>query len=384
MNTTEQGKWFVALALCGLVASGCSTRGVTVGSFGTPQATPVAGYKPAVTLLRIEDAITDPAYRADPTLLGEGTQEFITIFVVIPLLSTSHRFSGARPRTELVQSAFMAKLPTVGLPIRYQSGGSFEQFTNRDDGHLLISVRLKKFQVDTKLNAVIPFILSNGFLFDDIESHVVLECRLFQPGNPTPLWQGTVEGKTESDAKSRGDKPKLIQKTIMAAVEQFVQKSNFQQHSTRLRNDAYATHLKAGQVREAAGDINGAMASYGKAYSAAPSSEKTLELINIVAQAANNHQGKPILPEDVRRYGVQAISLVEQKRYDDAVMAYAQAMELAPWWSAAHFDQALILASQNQFTQAIPGMKRYLLLAPGAGNARAAQDKIYEWESKAK
>lgn len=383
MDTKGQKKWFAVLVLCGLVASGC-TKNVMVDSFEVPRATSAMGNKPAVTLLRVEDAITEPAYKADPAFLGSGAS-FLFTELIVPLGYETTSFSSKHPRTELVQSAFMANLQSKGLPVRYQNDSHFDQLTNRDDGHLAVLVRLKEIQVDTRLSMIIPFIVSNVFEFKKVESHVVLECQLLQPGNPTPLWQGTVEGTAKSESESQHDgQESVIRQSITAAVDQFIQKSNIQQLSTQFRNEAYTRHVKAGQAREAAGDINGAMALYGKAYSLATTSEHTLEVTKIVTQAAKNYQGKQVLPEGVRRYGVQAVSLVEQKRYAEALLAYAQALELAPWWPEAHFNQALILASQNEFAQAIPSMKRYLLLAPNAPNARAAQDKIYDWESKAK
>lgn len=382
MSTIGLWKLVAVLALCGMAASGCATFGVTVDSFEAPQAAPAAGNKPAVTLLRIEDAITDPAYRADPTLLGEGTKDFGTM-LVLPIVNESYRFRGTRPRTELVQDAFMAKLQLEGLPIRYHSEGRLEQFTNREDGHLMVSVRLKKFQVDTRLSFMIPLVVVSAFAFHNIESHVLLECQVLQPGNPTPLWQGTVEGTTNS-ASQHDDKPNLIRQAIMGAVEQFVQKSNLQQLSARLRNEAYAKHIKASQEREAAGDWKGAVSHYGKAYGTAVTSDQSLATIQAVAQLARKQSAKPELPEEAMRYGVQATSLVEKKRYDEAIALYDQALELAPWWADSHFNKALVLANQNRNAEAATSMKQFLVLAPNAPDARAAQNKIYEWELAAK
>ena len=55
-------------------------------------------------------------------------------------------------------------------------------------------------------------------------------------------------------------------------------------------------------------------------------------------------------------------------------------MKIAPWWPEGYFNRALILGELNRFAEAMREMKRYLQLAPDAPNARAAQDKIYEWE----
>jgi tetratricopeptide (TPR) repeat protein len=90
---------------------------------------------------------------------------------------------------------------------------------------------------------------------------------------------------------------------------------------------------------------------------------------------------KPALPEEARKYKVQAEFAVEQKRFPKAVQLYEQALELAPWWPDGHFNRALILGETGRYPEAISAMKKYLALEPEASDARAAQDKIYQWES---
>lgn len=89
---------------------------------------------------------------------------------------------------------------------------------------------------------------------------------------------------------------------------------------------------------------------------------------------------KPDLPEEARRYKVQAEARVRQKDFAQARSLYQSALEVAPWWPDGHFNLALQLAEAGEFAAAIVEMKRYLQLAPEAPDARAAQDKIYEWE----
>lgn len=89
---------------------------------------------------------------------------------------------------------------------------------------------------------------------------------------------------------------------------------------------------------------------------------------------------KPELPEEARRYNVQAMAAVRDKQFSEAAGFYADASKIAPWWPDWHFNRALVLAELNRFEEASREMKRYLQLVPGAPNARAAQDKIYEWE----
>lgn len=91
---------------------------------------------------------------------------------------------------------------------------------------------------------------------------------------------------------------------------------------------------------------------------------------------------RPQFPEDARRYRVQAESAVRDKRFGDAAQRYAEALKVAPWWPEGRFNRSLVLAETNRYGEAIAEMKRYLTLVPDAPNARAAQDKIYEWEDK--
>lgn len=90
---------------------------------------------------------------------------------------------------------------------------------------------------------------------------------------------------------------------------------------------------------------------------------------------------KPALPEEARKYAVQAEFSLEKKNFEDAADRYEDALRVAPWWPEGHFNRALILANIEQYEEAIAEMKKYLLLVPDAKDVRAAQDNIYKWES---
>lgn len=103
----------------------------------------------------------------------------------------------------------------------------------------------------------------------------------------------------------------------------------------------------------------------------------------LVAAQYRQADPKPALTEDMRRAEVQAEGAVRDKDFASADSLYENALQAAPWWPQGHFNRALILESEEDYAGAVTEMKRYLLLAPDAPNARAAQDKIYEWERKA-
>src|ERR1039457_4308920 len=45
---------------------------------------------------------------------------------------------------------------------------------------------------------------------------------------------------------------------------------------------------------------------------------------------------KPGLPEEARKFKVQAEFAVQEKQFDKAVEFYGKALEIAPWWSEGH------------------------------------------------
>jgi len=92
---------------------------------------------------------------------------------------------------------------------------------------------------------------------------------------------------------------------------------------------------------------------------------------------------KPQLPEEARKYKVQAEGAVNDKNFAEAALLFRQALILAPCWPVGHFNLSLVLAESQDYAAAIIEMQRYLALVPEASDARAAQDKIYGWERKA-
>lgn len=101
------------------------------------------------------------------------------------------------------------------------------------------------------------------------------------------------------------------------------------------------------------------------------------------ARAYREMAVKPQLGEDVRRLKVQAEAAIREKSFHDAADLYEEALALAPWWPEGRFNRALVLAEIQDFSGAIGEMRRYLMLVPDAPDARAVQDRMYEWERKA-
>jgi tetratricopeptide (TPR) repeat protein len=91
---------------------------------------------------------------------------------------------------------------------------------------------------------------------------------------------------------------------------------------------------------------------------------------------------KPELPEEARKFKVQAELALDQGRDDEALEKYGQALQIAPWWPDGHYNRGIIFGRLEFYPEAIREMQRYLRLVPDATDARAVQDKIYQWESQ--
>lgn len=91
---------------------------------------------------------------------------------------------------------------------------------------------------------------------------------------------------------------------------------------------------------------------------------------------------RPALPAEALKYRVQAESAIKHWRFVEALRPYQQASTIAPWWPEGYFNLALVWEELGLYPEAVAYMKYYLLLAPDAPNARAAQNKIFEWEGR--
>jgi tetratricopeptide (TPR) repeat protein len=104
------------------------------------------------------------------------------------------------------------------------------------------------------------------------------------------------------------------------------------------------------------------------------------ELANLLTRARQGATGGWVRAAAAR----QAEAAMRERHYDRAIEVYAKALDVAPWWPEGYFNSAKVHAEQKKFDLAIDAMKKYLQLLPNAKDARAAQDKIYEWEYKLK
>ncbi|MBN2638984.1 MAG: tetratricopeptide repeat protein [Bacteroidales bacterium] len=110
-------------------------------------------------------------------------------------------------------------------------------------------------------------------------------------------------------------------------------------------------------------------------------SKVLFEAFKVEAEKYSALKEKPVMSEEQRKYVVQANALVKLKKYADAIQFYKKVIELnATSYPEAYNNLALLYAQLNRYSVAIFYMREYLLLEPSPKDARAAQDKIYEWE----
>lgn len=106
---------------------------------------------------------------------------------------------------------------------------------------------------------------------------------------------------------------------------------------------------------------------------------------NIFLDAVTRYRAEPQPHmETLRRVQVQVESAIKTHNTIAAATLYRDALRNAPGWPDGHFNLALLYGELEFYAEAVNAMKKYLYLVPNAPDARAAQDKIYEWELKAR
>jgi tetratricopeptide (TPR) repeat protein len=93
---------------------------------------------------------------------------------------------------------------------------------------------------------------------------------------------------------------------------------------------------------------------------------------------------KPALPEDVQRYRVMAEDAFNNKDFEKALEYYRKGLAIEPLWPQGQYNAAMLAGELHWYDWAALYMKHYLELVPDAANAKAAREKMYLWEGKAK
>lgn len=148
--------------------------------------------------------------------------------------------------------------------------------------------------------------------------------------------------------------------------------------------------IASAQAAESSKDWSAAFSAWGRAYYYLSSAMDDSNAVapNIwdgIVRTYRQLGTKLVVPESVRQFTVQAETYFDAKEFGKAVEAYTQVLNIAPWVASAVFNRAMLRGDQlGQYESAISDMKYYIDLEPAAHDARQAQDKIYEWQAKAR
>lgn len=379
------------LGLWSLLGAGCvSTHEVKLKlSEAYPPPTQATAHHPGIILSKVEDTAQSPEHKGNSTYLGEGLARFGLLYLVLVMENDYNHYLADTPRADLIRNVGLSKLRGPGLSVAFRPDISVQQTNTLSPTQLIVKAKIRSIEV-TNTTSTLPLIVIWVTKYDSLTANVTLECQVLRAGNPKPIWEGTVHGKSEETDEIKKQYPEredrqrvVVGQALEQAWDSILQQSRIKEVSLRLRNEAFAEALKNAEQAEAGTDKSMALTGYAKAYNVADTDDQALSVIKALARLHRTAQDKMALPEEARKFGVQATSLAEKKRYDEAIDMYGQALDVAPWWAEGHFNRALMLADQNRFHEAIAWMKHFVLLAPDSVDARAAQDKLYEWELEA-
>jgi len=223
-----------------------------------------------------------------------------------------------------------------------------------------------------------------------------------------PFWSALAADFITALQNSDAEQARAVQESILAKLQQdpdwktsdgaLSSAANFVMHDVRGPLEMILKRLEAkGDVRRATqnlarlgdaqkammqNDRNGAFDIYVRIYREAKDRATRNQALSGMATVLPGLPTRPQVSEATRKLLVQAQVLIEDKDYQGAIRRYTEAEMQAPWFAQLHYDRAMLLGSQNQYTAAIEEMQAYLLLAPDAKDARASQDQIYQWQFK--
>lgn len=361
----------LVLVVALLAATGCEFYKTIPIQKSFPVSTRAEPAEPALMLFPVEDR-TGKNY--DQTYLGTGL-DFISYFVIFPYQFMMDVYNADTTRAEAVRIAARAYLMNDGIAVMDLGSNAAYQFNNLPEGELGMQFSIRAMNVDTNFSGVLPLIIINIFLYTDYVTHIALDCQLLQSGNPQPLWSGTIDQKFDDEVK--------FHDALSQVVDACITQSNFKGERAMLltqRSRAYRSMMEQAIAKQAAGQVYDALDMYSEAAVKGLLPEERDEAFAALARQYVLLSRKPELPEEARKFGVQAEAAVRQKNYAAAVDLYRSELRIAPWWPNARYNLALVLAELKRYPDAIAEMKKYLALAPNAANARQAQDKMYGWE----
>jgi tetratricopeptide (TPR) repeat protein len=140
------------------------------------------------------------------------------------------------------------------------------------------------------------------------------------------------------------------------------------------------THLAMARQLEAQGKYAESLPEYAQVLGYAANEQEASTLRAAMFAAPSRMPTPPEFPDEAHRHVVRGELLLKEGMLDRALVEFNEALRIAPYAPKLYYNTALIYGELKQFNQAIRQMHIYLLAAPEAPDARAAQDDITKWE----
>lgn len=131
---------------------------------------------------------------------------------------------------------------------------------------------------------------------------------------------------------------------------------------------------------EKAGQVQNALSAYAEAMLLSPDEKETKTIRTAIFKLAGKFPSQSEIPVEAYQHIVRGEMLIQEIDYENAVIEFKKALNLAPFSSRLYFNIALIEAKLEHYAQAIRYMNIYLEVASDAPNARAAKNEIIKWE----
>lgn len=284
-NDVGLSKWAVwhiptvLLAVCIIASSGCSftTVRTLVLKDGYPAKDSSAVSGPAVTVFPVGESFPKSgsysSFRSDPTFLGNNLDWFF-LDVLIPAGLDFNEFHTDLPRSEIISNAIKAQLEEQGIP-PVLSKDDVERFPKLPEDHLGIAIDIREFDAHPS-GRLLPLLIIWVYRPYHVVAHIVLNCKVLEPGQDKPLWEGQGEATNQEpqnfrqgDAFGFGGAEAAVLKAASAAVSDCVSKSGLFRIRESLASKRYAELMANARAQETSGDSLKAFVLFGQAYDVA-------------------------------------------------------------------------------------------------------------------
>jgi tetratricopeptide (TPR) repeat protein len=100
------------------------------------------------------------------------------------------------------------------------------------------------------------------------------------------------------------------------------------------------------------------------------------------APATAPQEERAKMSEATRHLGLSQLK-AQNKDFDGALTALAEAEKLRPQWGEVFYQRGLVFAELHRYAEAVNEWKKYLAVAGAKADVKTVQDKIAEWEYQA-